>query len=238
MVLFAPLPRSEGYDRDDMEVGWHFHPDAWGNGYATEAAQALVDRAFATGLAEIYAVTHPDNAASQAVCRRLGMTDLGLRSEWYDVELRAFRLDQPRDVGHRRISSATRSGSSSGRNVRPPSTSTSSALSPNASREPLAVGELEEPVGVAPHQPDRLAELAEPGRDVEQLGRLDARGGTSRCRGASRRRGAHGVIQRVGQLGIERLVDEPAEAQHRVPQHAEDASTPSWRAAASGSGRP
>jgi len=97
LVLFAPLPSSEGVDRDDMEVGWHFHPDAWGHGYATEAAQALVDRGFEAGLTEIYAVTHPDNAASQAVCRRLGMTDLGLRSEWYDVELRAFRLDQPRE---------------------------------------------------------------------------------------------------------------------------------------------
>ncbi|VXB77951.1 GNAT family N-acetyltransferase [Aeromicrobium sp. 9AM] len=95
LVLFAPLPSSEGVGRDDMEVGWHFHPDAWGHGYATEAAQALVDRGFAAGLAEIYAVTHPDNVASQAVCRRLGMTDLGLRSEWYDVELRAFRLDHP-----------------------------------------------------------------------------------------------------------------------------------------------
>ena len=95
LALLVPIPSSAGFDRDDMEIGWHFHPDAWGNGYATEAARALVDRAFASDIPELYAVTHPDNAPSQAVCRRLGMTDLGLRSDWYDRELRAFRLDRP-----------------------------------------------------------------------------------------------------------------------------------------------
>jgi RimJ/RimL family protein N-acetyltransferase len=95
MVMLVPIPASEGFDRDDMEVGWHFHPDTWGNGYATEAARAVVDRAFASGIPEIYAVTDPLNVPSQAVCRRLGMTDLGLRPDWYDKELRAFRLDHP-----------------------------------------------------------------------------------------------------------------------------------------------
>ncbi len=97
MAVLVPIPGSEGVSRDDMEIGWHFLPDAWGNGYATEAARALVDRAFAAGIPELYAVTHPDNAASQAVCRRVGMTDLGLRTDWYDQELRAFRLTQPRE---------------------------------------------------------------------------------------------------------------------------------------------
>ncbi len=95
MAVLVPIPSSEGVGRDDMEIGWHLHPDAWGNGYATEAAQALVDRAFASDIPELYAVTHPDNAPSQAVCRRLGMTDLGLRSDWYDRELRAFRVVRP-----------------------------------------------------------------------------------------------------------------------------------------------
>jgi RimJ/RimL family protein N-acetyltransferase len=97
MALLVPIPSSEGFSRDDVEVGWHFLPEAWGNGYATEAAHALVARALASGIPEIHAVTHPDNTPSQAVCRRLGMTDLGLRSDWYDQELRAFRLDQPRE---------------------------------------------------------------------------------------------------------------------------------------------
>ena len=28
MVLLVPLPASEGVDRDDMEIGWHFHPES------------------------------------------------------------------------------------------------------------------------------------------------------------------------------------------------------------------
>lgn len=95
MALLVPIPASAGFERHDLEIGWHLHPDAWGHGYATEAAHALVDRAWAAGVPELYAVTHPDNVASQAVCGRLGMTDLGLRSDWYDKELRAFRLGQP-----------------------------------------------------------------------------------------------------------------------------------------------
>lgn len=100
-VVLVPIPSSAGLDRDDMEIGWHFHPDVWGSGYATEAAQALVGRAFAAGIPELYAVTDPDNAPSQAVCRRLGMTDLGLRADWYDCELQAFRLDHPRRTSSR-----------------------------------------------------------------------------------------------------------------------------------------
>ncbi|MEH3033486.1 MAG: GNAT family N-acetyltransferase [Aeromicrobium erythreum] len=92
MVMLVPIPPSAGSSRRDVEIGWHLHPDAWGHGYATEAATAMVERAWASGIDELVAVTDPDNAASQAVCRRLGMTDLGLRDDWYDLTLRAFRL--------------------------------------------------------------------------------------------------------------------------------------------------
>ncbi|MDQ3157433.1 MAG: GNAT family N-acetyltransferase [Actinomycetota bacterium] len=91
MCMLVPIPASDGVDRTDMEVGWHLHPDSWGHGYATEAASALLDRGFGAGLDEIFAVTDPDNVRSQSVCRRLGMDDIGLRADWYDVELRAFR---------------------------------------------------------------------------------------------------------------------------------------------------
>lgn len=93
LVMLVPLPASEGSSRDDVEIGWHLHPDAWGHGYATEAARAMVERARAGGIPTVHAVTHPDNVRSQAVCARLGMSDLGLREDWYDRRLRAFRLD-------------------------------------------------------------------------------------------------------------------------------------------------
>ncbi len=95
MCLLLPAPPSKGIERRDMEIGWHLHPEVWGNGYATEGATALVERGFGAGIPQLYAVTNPDNTASQAVCRRLGMTDIGLRSDWYDLELRAFCLEGP-----------------------------------------------------------------------------------------------------------------------------------------------
>jgi RimJ/RimL family protein N-acetyltransferase len=90
-VLFKPLPNGVG----EVEVGWHLHPECWGHGYATEAARAVIERGFADGLPEVYAVVRPGNEASSAVCRRLGMTPLGRFRRWYDVELEAFRLMAP-----------------------------------------------------------------------------------------------------------------------------------------------
>ena len=75
-LLLKPIPLSAGEapsDPPDVEIGWHLHPDAWGHGYATEAAAAVMADAFNRGLPRVVAVTHPDNHASQAVCRRLGM---------------------------------------------------------------------------------------------------------------------------------------------------------------------
>ena len=92
-VLLKPLPDGVG----EVEVGWHLHPDSWGRGYATEAARAVVDRAFDDGLLEVYAVVRPGNEASLAVCHRLGMQPLGRTTRWYQRELEAFRLEAPAD---------------------------------------------------------------------------------------------------------------------------------------------
>jgi RimJ/RimL family protein N-acetyltransferase len=91
-VLLVPLPRSDGEPSDVHEIGWHLHPDAWGRGFATEAAGAMITRARAAGLAEVRAVVAPENTASHAVCGRLGMTRTGLTREWYGVELVEHRL--------------------------------------------------------------------------------------------------------------------------------------------------
>ncbi|MEU5914152.1 GNAT family N-acetyltransferase [Micromonospora sp. NPDC047527] len=96
-ILLKPLPgRDEAVRTDDIEVGWHLHPDSWGHGYATEAARAVVAREFATGTQRVYAVVSPGNEPSMAVCRRLGMTHVGRRTDWYGgEEVETFVLAAP-----------------------------------------------------------------------------------------------------------------------------------------------
>jgi RimJ/RimL family protein N-acetyltransferase len=60
------------------EVGWGLHRDAWGKGYAYEAAVASMDYAF--DVLDWPVVIHcinPLNARSQALARRLGSTIQG-----------------------------------------------------------------------------------------------------------------------------------------------------------------
>jgi [ribosomal protein S5]-alanine N-acetyltransferase len=56
------------------ELGYRLSTRSWGQGYATEAAQALVGFGFASlGLHRIYAMCHPGNAGSQRVMQKVGM---------------------------------------------------------------------------------------------------------------------------------------------------------------------
>lgn len=58
-----------------VEVGWRLARDAWGGGYATEAATAAVAYGFTNlDLDQIVSFTVPANARSRAVMQRLGMT--------------------------------------------------------------------------------------------------------------------------------------------------------------------
>jgi RimJ/RimL family protein N-acetyltransferase len=61
----------EGWPGD--EIGWTLAREAWGKGYATEAATAAIDWAFANlGWTQIIHCIAPENTASQAVASRLG----------------------------------------------------------------------------------------------------------------------------------------------------------------------
>lgn len=57
------------------EIGWRLRRDAWGHGFATEAARAALRFAFDDlGLAEVVSFTSVGNVRSRAVMGRLGMT--------------------------------------------------------------------------------------------------------------------------------------------------------------------
>jgi RimJ/RimL family protein N-acetyltransferase len=91
-LLLVPL---KGGERREIEIGWHFHPDSWGSGLATESATAVRDYGWRLGLPEIHAVVCAGNDASMAVCRRLGMEHLGSTTQFYDVALEHFRVFAP-----------------------------------------------------------------------------------------------------------------------------------------------
>lgn len=56
------------------ELGFQFCRDAWGQGFATEAATAVIDRARSQGLVALIAGHHPENQASKRTLLRLGFS--------------------------------------------------------------------------------------------------------------------------------------------------------------------
>lgn len=83
-------------------IGYDLMPSSWGNGYASEAVHAIVLAAFAGKLPcgplnRIQADTVPGNNASEALLRRLGFKEEGLRREsgyWKNAfhDLKCFGL--------------------------------------------------------------------------------------------------------------------------------------------------
>lgn len=56
------------------DIGYRFVPDAWGRGYATESAAALMQHAVPLHrIPRVYGVVQPENLASAHVLRKLGL---------------------------------------------------------------------------------------------------------------------------------------------------------------------
>ncbi|WP_424464953.1 GNAT family N-acetyltransferase [Pseudoclavibacter helvolus] len=69
-------------DRRSAELGWIMHPGCSGHGFATEAADALVEylRDY-VGVKRVLAVMDLENEASYALARRLGFTEVSRSDE-------------------------------------------------------------------------------------------------------------------------------------------------------------
>ena len=95
MVGMACLQHLDGDKSKPHEIGWRLARTGWGQGYASEAAAAIVAHAFnVVGAPEVVAVAHPDNAASIKVMTRLGMQYAGMERH-YDIDSVVYRLARP-----------------------------------------------------------------------------------------------------------------------------------------------
>jgi RimJ/RimL family protein N-acetyltransferase len=98
-----------------LEIAWHLHPDSQGLGYATEAARAVLARAYAVGHPEVLALVAPANTGSLAVARRLGLEPRGRTERYYGMPLQVFASHGPPDrsaaTGPRAAEFAFRAGS-------------------------------------------------------------------------------------------------------------------------------
>jgi RimJ/RimL family protein N-acetyltransferase len=75
-----------------LEIGWALAPDAWGSGFAVEAARAVIADGFTrTEAPEILAFTGTANLRSQAVMQRLGMVRMAER----DFDHPLLAVDHP-----------------------------------------------------------------------------------------------------------------------------------------------
>ncbi len=77
------------WERRSAELGYNFAPEHWGQGYAVESLDALIEYLFATGVHRIFGMLHPDNVASAMVLERCGLLYEGHTKEsyWKDDEV-------------------------------------------------------------------------------------------------------------------------------------------------------
>jgi len=69
------VPSFEAHFTPWVEIGWRLAADHWGQGLATEGANAVVRYSFEKlGLGELVSFTAPANVASRRVMEKLGMT--------------------------------------------------------------------------------------------------------------------------------------------------------------------
>jgi len=67
----------------EVELGYDFHPHAWGRGLATEAARAVMQHAFGPlEIERVVAVVKPENRASRRVLEKAGLQHVGTRAAY------------------------------------------------------------------------------------------------------------------------------------------------------------
>jgi len=98
-IGFGPLPAEDGGGDGTMEMGYWIARRHWGQGYATEAARAVLEIALATGHPRIVAGHFIDNPASGRVLRKAGLLPTGKiglqfsKGRGYETQTIGYALD-------------------------------------------------------------------------------------------------------------------------------------------------
>ncbi len=81
--------------REELELSYEFFPRAWGQGFATEACNALLEWSWSSlPDSSIIAVTQAANAASRCLLQRLRFSEERTFTEWGAEQVQA-RLQRP-----------------------------------------------------------------------------------------------------------------------------------------------
>jgi RimJ/RimL family protein N-acetyltransferase len=89
-VILKPLDNTS-----DIEIGYRFLPEFWGNGYATEISHRVCRYGFQVlNLDKIVGITHPENVSSQNVLKKLGLNFIKI-SRYYGIEVLFFEMINP-----------------------------------------------------------------------------------------------------------------------------------------------
>ena len=84
-IGWVSLRPKDGDPPDEPELGYRLRKSAWGQGYATEASRALIDKAFGElGARRVYAESMAVNTPSRRVMERVGLRYVRTFHEEFD----------------------------------------------------------------------------------------------------------------------------------------------------------
>jgi RimJ/RimL family protein N-acetyltransferase len=95
-VLQHPRPDVVELQSSEVEIGWLLLPSAWGQGYATEAAGALLEEGFRRlELDRIVARYQPANTPSGRIMEKLGMNFERDTVDRHGNSIRVYSIENP-----------------------------------------------------------------------------------------------------------------------------------------------
>lgn len=87
MIGQCGLTKQKTPNGEVIEVGYLFNRKYWHNGYATEAAKAVMEYGFKKGYDEIYSIIRDNNYSSLNVAKRNGLEEVGKMDKFYYGEV-------------------------------------------------------------------------------------------------------------------------------------------------------